>query len=48
LVSTLCNDDWTCVGGPASLVDRFLIRPDLRARPVQLGEDATPPGHHAF
>jgi hypothetical protein len=48
LVSTLCDDDWICVGGPASLVDRFLAHPDLRARPVQLGEDATPPGHHAF
>jgi hypothetical protein len=48
LVSTLCDDDWTCVGGPASLVDRFLAHPDLQARPVQLGEDATPPGHKAF
>jgi hypothetical protein len=48
LVSTLCDDDWACAGGPASLVDRFLAHPDLRARPVQPGEDATPPGHHAF
>lgn len=48
LVSTLCDDDWTCVGGPASLVDMFLAHPDLQARPVQLGEDATPPGHRAF
>jgi hypothetical protein len=48
LVSTLCDDDWTCIGGPASLVDMFLAHPDLRARPVQPGQDATPPGHRAF
>ena len=48
LVSTLCDDDWTCLGGAASLVDGFLAHPDLQARPVQLGEDATPPGHQAF
>lgn len=48
LVSTLCDDDWTCLGGPASLVDRFLAHPDLQARLVQLREDATPPGHQAF
>lgn len=48
LVSTLCDDDWTCLGGPASLVDRFLAHPDLQARPVQLREDATPPGHQAY
>jgi hypothetical protein len=47
LVSTLCDDDWTCVGGPASLVDRFLAHPDLQARPVPPGEEATPPGHRA-
>jgi hypothetical protein len=48
LVSTLWDDDWTCIGGPAGLVDRFLRHPGLRARPVTLGEDATPPGHQAF
>ena len=48
LVSTLCDDDWTYVGGPASLVDMFLAHPDLQARPVLLGEEATPPGHRAF
>lgn len=48
LVSSLCDDDWTCFGGPASLVDRFLAHPDLQARPVQLREDATPPGHQAY
>ena len=48
LVSTLWDDDWTCVGGPAPLVGEFLRHPDLEARPVTLGQDATPPGHQAF
>jgi hypothetical protein len=49
LVSTLWDDDWTCVGGPAALVDELLHHPDLRARArlVELGQDATPPGHQA-
>jgi hypothetical protein len=47
LVSTLWDDDWTCVGGPTPLVDSFLLDPDLgsRIRRVSLGEDARPPGH---
>jgi hypothetical protein len=48
LVSTLWDDDWTCIGGPAPLVGKFLRHPDLQARPVALGQDATPPGHQAF
>ena len=48
LVSTLWDDDWTCIGGPAELVDEFLRHPDLQARAVALGQDATPPGHQAF
>ena len=48
LVSTLWDDDWSCIGGPAGLVDRFLRHPDLRARKVALGQDATPPGHEAL
>jgi hypothetical protein len=48
LVSTLWDDDWTCIGGPTELVDRFLRHPDLQARPVALGQDATPPGHEAL
>jgi hypothetical protein len=48
LVSTLWDDDWTCIGGPTGLVDRFLRHPDLQARPVALGQDATPPGHQAL
>jgi hypothetical protein len=47
LVSTLWDDDWTCIGGPAGLVDRLLRHPGLRVRPVALGQDATPPGHEA-
>jgi hypothetical protein len=48
LVSTLWDDDWSCIGGPAGLVNRFLSQPDLQARPVALGQDATPPGHEAL
>ncbi len=48
LVATLADDDWTCVGGPAVLIDEFLADPDLAARRVPLGVDATPPGHKAF
>lgn len=48
LFSTLWDDDWTCVGGPADLVDGFLRHPRLRARRVELGQDATPPGHRAL
>jgi hypothetical protein len=51
LVSTLWDDDWTCIGGPSELVDAFLNHPDLRhrAREVKsLVEDATPPGHTAI
>ena len=45
LVSTLWDDDWTCIGAPAELVDRFVRHPGLQARRVVLGQDATPPGH---
>lgn len=48
LVSTLWDDDWTCLGGPTELVDTFLRHPGLRARLVTTGGDATPPGHQAF
>jgi hypothetical protein len=48
LVSTLWDDDWTCIGGPSGLIGRFLGHPDLRARSVALGHPATPPGHQAF
>lgn len=48
LVSTLWDDDWSCVGGPAELVGNFVRHPGLQARPVVLSQDATPPGHQAF
>lgn len=48
LVSTLWDDDWSCIGGPGALVDSFLRHPDLLARPVMPGQDATPPGHQAL
>jgi hypothetical protein len=50
LLSTLWDDDWTCIGGPATLVADFLRHPDLkrRARQVALSDaDVTPPGHVA-
>jgi hypothetical protein len=50
LVSTLWDDDWTCVGGPAPFVDRFIRHPILQSytRAVSPGEDATPPGHDSI
>jgi hypothetical protein len=48
LMSWLWDDDWRCVGGPEELITAFLAHPDLEARRVALGEDATPPGHIAM
>ena len=48
LVSALWDDAWTCVGGPAELIDRLRLDPRVRARPVRLGEDATPPGRESL
>ena len=48
LVSTLWDDDWTCIGGPAGLVDGFLRHPGLQAYPVVPSQDRTPPGHEAL
>lgn len=45
LVSTMWDDDWRCIGGPAALVDALLLRPGLQARPVSIDEEAAPPGH---
>jgi hypothetical protein len=47
LFSTLWDDDWSCIGGPAALVSEFLHHPDLQARRIGPGQDATPPGHVA-
>jgi hypothetical protein len=48
LFSTLWDDDWSCLGGSARLVEDFLRHPDLEARRVVPGQDATPPGHTAI
>ena len=48
LISTLWDDDWSCIGGPDGLVRPFLSHPDLQTRLVALGQDATPPGHQAL
>lgn len=48
LLSTLWDDDWSCLGGPAGLIADFLSHPDLQARRVLPGQDATPPGHTAY
>lgn len=51
LVSTLWDDDWTCIGGTSALITAFQEDPELgsRVRPVELSaEDATPPGHQAL
>ena len=49
LVSTMWDDDWTCIGGSTQLVDRLLNNATLgpRVRRVIVGHDATPPGHEA-
>ena len=49
LVSTLWDDDWTCVGGPAALINDLRGHPTLRSsvRQVDLGKSAAPPGHRA-
>jgi hypothetical protein len=47
LVSYLWDDEWRCVGGPATLIDALVRSPSLAARQVSLDQDATPPGHHA-
>jgi hypothetical protein len=47
LVSTLWDDDWSCIGGSEALIAEVLRDPLLgpQTRRVPLGEDATPPGH---
>lgn len=48
LVSHLWDDDWRCVGGPASLVHQIETAFPQHARTVTPGDDATPPGHDAI
>jgi hypothetical protein len=49
LVSTLWDDDWSCLGGSEALIADLLQDPVLgpQARRVSIGQDATPPGHAA-
>lgn len=49
LLSTLWDDDWTCVGGSEALVGRLAGDPLLgpRTTRVSVDEDATPPGHES-
>jgi hypothetical protein len=47
LVSTLWDDDWRCLGGSRLLIARILERLRPYAHQVELGQDATPPGHVA-
>jgi uncharacterized cupin superfamily protein len=39
LVSTLWDDDWMCIGGPAELIDGLLAHPVLRSRARRVGTD---------
>jgi hypothetical protein len=53
LVTTLWDDDWTCIGGLRRLVDDVLSHPALseRAREVDPSmsmDEACPPGHEYF
>jgi hypothetical protein len=50
LLSTLWDDDWSCVGGPQALIAELLADGLLgpRARRVTIDQDATPPGHVAI
>lgn len=49
LVSTLWDDDWSCIGGSEAVIGDLLRDPVLgrNARRVTTHEDATPPGHAA-
>jgi hypothetical protein len=51
LVTTLWDDDWTCIGGTRELVDAFKVDPELGARLHEVDasmKNAVPPGHVAF
>jgi hypothetical protein len=53
LVTTLWDDDWTCIGGSRRLIDATLSHPALaeRAReidPSMSMDEACPPGHEYF
>lgn len=50
LISTLWDDDWTCVGGSQALIAELVsdVRLGPRAQQVTLDQDATPAGHVAI
>ncbi|WP_256796202.1 hypothetical protein [Terrabacter sp. Ter38] len=48
LVSTLWDDDWRYIGGPAWLIRRVAGAKAIKARPIELGEDSIPAGHTAI
>lgn len=48
LLSTLWDDEWRCIGGPADLIERLGRDDNLETRVVRFGDDATPPGHRAY
>jgi len=45
LFSMLWDDEWTCVGGPTTLIDSLASDLLINASPVRLREDPTSPGH---
>ena len=47
-LSTLWDDSWTCLGGPDGLINQLASDPHIELRRVELGDDATPPGHIAM
>lgn len=51
LVTTLWDDDWTCIGGTRELVDAFKGDAELGARLHEVDasmKNAVPPGHVAI
>lgn len=53
LVTTLWDDDWTCIGGRRTLVDAVLSHLDLAERTREVDrsmsmDEACPPGHEYF
>jgi len=48
LVSRLWDDEWRCIGGPAAFIEKVRRDVRLRGRLVELGHDATPPGHRSI
>ena len=48
LVTHLWDDQWRCLGGPSDLIDSVLAVFPSEARPVTLGQDATPPGRQSI